>query len=511
MKLPAIGSKGAAAAPAAAAPVPAAVSEPARPAKPQHGILAWATAAAAVIVIVLVGAVVFADFPFSVMPRTANTPPPAKLASQTDSQRAEPKGPELDPEKTPFIVNPTPSAALPPPAATIAPSPPPKLAPPSAPAPATLPTAELAGQPDRRMPEPRGPQLDPGKIPFIPVGERERIRNEYLTALDYKAVAMTMFDSHFVSGLPSQEAADKAAMDACETNKGRRTPNDASLEYRCELYASGTVVVSRRTSIPMPPMPWTDNSVQKPFDASQIPMASQDAKSTAERTYARHARPKALVIGPNGHYFSTSGASAPDEAMRRPLERCGFISKAPCLVVAVDDNFVNAIPTLAKAVGFYQPDALVSVQPEERSDIARRLATSSGGWQAVALGASQHAGVEVGAGSERAAIDGALENCAAHDHDCRIAVIGPWLVEPPPASATSPAATATAAPPAPAVPPVTAPAPSPPPVAYSPPARAAPPAVTTAPVAPPAQTTNTPTATTTPSGVRRVPQTELER
>jgi hypothetical protein len=52
------------------------------------------------------------------------------------------------------------------------------------------------------------------------------------------------------------------------------------------------------------------------------------------------------------------------------------------------------------------------------------------GWNAVAVGANGQAGVKVGAGSEQTAVDGALEGCAKRERDCRIAVIGPFLVEP---------------------------------------------------------------------------------
>jgi hypothetical protein len=175
--------------------------------------------------------------------------------------------------------------------------------------------------------------------------------------------------------------------------------------------------------------------------------------------------------------FSTSSQISPEEAMRRSLERCGFVSNAACLVVAVDDTFVNAIPTLAKAVGFYRPDALFGVQPGEREDIARRLAASRGGWQAVALGATRHAGVKVGAISERSAVDGALENCALYDQDCRVEVIGPFLVQPPAVPVSSPA---------PGAHPVATPSASPPVAEIASPRRpASPPASTARPASPP--------------------------
>lgn len=289
-----------------------------------------------------------------------------------------------------------------------------------------------------RQPGPRGVELVPETIPFIRTSDRERIRDEYLRAPNYKALAMNTFEGHFVSGLPSQEIADKAALENCEGTK-RRPSTDTALaevEYRCDLFASGAVVVTQRTNIAMPPMPWVNALAQRPFVAAELPMASQEIKEAAERRYGHSPRSKALVISPNGRLFLTSAESGPEEAMRRTLERCGYVSKAACLVVALDDTFVTAVPTLARAVGFYRQDALFTLQIDVRADVARRLATSNGGWQAVALGATGHAGTEVGAISERRAVDGAMENCAMNDHDCHIAVIGPFLVEAPSAPPT---------------------------------------------------------------------------
>ncbi len=290
------------------------------------------------------------------------------------------------------------------------------------------------------QPGPQGVGLVPETIPFIRTVDRERIRDEYLRAPNYKAVAMNTFESHFVSGLPSQEIADKAAVENCESKKRRPSTVTtlAEIEYRCDLFASGAVVVTQRTNIAMPPMPWVNAPVQRPFVAAELPMATQEIKDSAERRYSRSPRSKALVISPNGRLFPTSAESGPEEAMRRSLERCGYVSKAACLVVALDDTFVAAVPTLAKAIGFYRQDALFVLKAEVRAEVARRLATSNEGWQAVALGATGHAGTEVGAKTERSAVDGAMENCAMYDRDCRIAVIGPFLVEAPPVPSTQP-------------------------------------------------------------------------
>jgi adenylate cyclase len=61
--------------------------------------------------------------------------------------------------------------------------------------------------------------------------------------------------------------------------------------------------------------------------------------------------------------------------------------------------------------------------------VARRLASAISGWNAVAVGAGGHVGLKVGALSEQAAVDASLEACRTQDRDCRLAVLGPFLVE----------------------------------------------------------------------------------
>jgi adenylate cyclase len=191
----------------------------------------------------------------------------------------------------------------------------------------------------------------------------------------------------------------------------------------------------------MPPLPWINASVRRPLVAAEIPMARKDTLDRVSKRYLDGARSKALVVAPNGTLYWTFGQISPEEAMRRSLERCGYLSSAACLVVAVDDSFVVPAPTLAKAVGFYHSDALSSAQPGERVEVARRLSNAPPGWSAVAVGVTGRAGTKAGAISERSAVEGALENCAIHDRDCRIAVIGPFLVEVSPRNSGAPLGT----------------------------------------------------------------------
>jgi adenylate cyclase len=211
-------------------------------------------------------------------------------------------------------------------------------------------------------------------------------------------------------------------------------PNGPGRAATCDLYASGNFVVGR-ISPPLPPRPWVvrNPTVERPYVADDLPLVTNPAfRERAGRQYAHLARSKAYALSPSGAAGINYSASSPDEAMRRALELCGNSGNAACMVIAVDDTFVVAVPHLARVTGFYRPDAFTAVPPGARDEVARRLANANDGWNAVAVGAGGAFGIRVGAGSEQAAIAEALDDCSKRTRDCRIAVIGPFLVEPDP-------------------------------------------------------------------------------
>jgi adenylate cyclase len=98
------------------------------------------------------------------------------------------------------------------------------------------------------------------------------------------------------------------------------------------------------------------------------------------------------------------------------------------MIIALDDVFVVPIPTMLNAVGFFQTAGNALIAPESRNNVARRLATGTRGWSAVATGANGLAGVVPDAASEQSAIEGALADCSRRDHGCRVIAIGPFSV-----------------------------------------------------------------------------------
>ncbi len=112
------------------------------------------------------------------------------------------------------------------------------------------------------------------------------------------------------------------------------------------------------------------------------------------------------------------------------MEFCGSRAGVACVIVAVNDAFVVPIPSAMKAVGLFRAAGNPAIAPAARDDVARRLASATSGWSAVAVGASGRCGLVLKAASERDAIDGALMDCSRLDRACRVVAIGPFAVEP---------------------------------------------------------------------------------
>ena len=268
--------------------------------------------------------------------------------------------------------------------------------------------------------------LVPETVPFIADRSRAIIRNEYMPAADHKALAISSGPIGFTSGQPDDETAKTVALEICQ-----KRADALPQQRKCELYALGNTIVYAGGRPPMPPVPWVrhDPATTRPLIANDIPLLRPTGKAAVEKNYLAARAPKALALGPVGGFHFVSNQESADEAVRRVLEICGNNAGVPCLVLAVNDDFVVPIPMTMKVVGFFQPASAPAIAPELRDDVARRLANGSG-WTAVATGAGGHAGVMLGAANEQEAIAGAMADCAKHDSGCRVIGIGPFAVEP---------------------------------------------------------------------------------
>ena len=230
-----------------------------------------------------------------------------------------------------------------------------------------------------------------------------------------------------MTGQPNEELARTVALETCQ-----KRVEAAKLTVKCEIYAVGNKVVYARARPPMPPVPYVtrDPLVDRPFVADETPMVRERQPEQSCGTTARRKKFKTLAMGASGGVWFFFGHDTSDEAVRRALEICGSNAGTPCLIVAVDDNFVVQVPKTMKAVSFFRPATNSLVVSSERDFLARRYASQTKGWNAVAASMNGKIGIALGADSEEAAVKAALADCAKVDRECRIIAIGPFSVEP---------------------------------------------------------------------------------
>jgi adenylate cyclase len=236
----------------------------------------------------------------------------------------------------------------------------------------------------------------------------------------------------FVTAQPNKAMAQAAALNTCQEIADRQRDRVGLPRAECELYATGNEVISNRGYPPMPVPPWLvrDSTIEVAFELSRVPLLTERRRPFI-KAFQNWRKPRALAMSATGRYGAAAGETT-QEAIRRALEWCGHNSGLACIVLAVDDVFVVPIPNSMKVVGLVQSGPLNVIASELRDDVAQQLHNSRTGWNAVAVGGSGRSGLKVGAGSEQTAIAGAVEACGKQDRDCRVIVLGPFLVEHPP-------------------------------------------------------------------------------
>ena len=339
--------------------------------------------------------------------------------------------------------SPTPTASVAPappapaPSASISPVPP---ASPALPAPPPVPSASASPAPPAALaapapiPSPAPPivvsaeKLLPGSIPFISDRARATLSAEYVPAPQFKALSLNVGGfSAFVTGQPSEETAKTAAVEQCQ-----KRADSAQSPRKCELYAVGETIVYAHGKPPMPPLPWMtyNATAEQAFDPNIVPLVRDVVKARLQSIYVPGRRNKAVAIGPGGVAFFPVGLDTVEETLRRALESCAGIGGVPCMIVALNDNFVVPIPTSLKVTGFFKAAGNSMIAADARDDVARRLAEAPSAWNAVAVGAAGRPGLTLKAASEQVAVNGALAECVKRDGDCRVIAIGPFSVGP---------------------------------------------------------------------------------
>jgi adenylate cyclase len=265
-------------------------------------------------------------------------------------------------------------------------------------------------------------------IPFIGDKTRAVLASEYAPAAAFKAFSLNIAGINaFVTAQPSEEAAKLAAVEQCQ-----KRADYAQSPRKCELYALGDAVIYAQGRPPMPSLPWVrhDPATEQPFVARNVPLAREAGKARLEAVYGPARKNKAVALGPGGALFFPIALDSVEEAVRRALESCGGIAGAPCLIVALNDNFVVPIPATLRITGFFKAAGNTLISAEARDDVARLLADASSGWNAVAAGAAGRPGLGLKAANEQAAVTEALADCVKRDSNCQVIAIGAFSVGP---------------------------------------------------------------------------------
>ncbi|UWU69347.1 adenylate/guanylate cyclase domain-containing protein [Bradyrhizobium sp. NC92] len=269
-------------------------------------------------------------------------------------------------------------------------------------------------------------KLAADSVPFINERVRSFLAGDYASSGDYKAFALNVggFTGSSLNHA-SEEAARSAALEQCQ-----KRADAAQSPRRCELYAVGNTIVYTHGKPPMPP-PYVrhDAMIERPFASKDFPIVREPQKVRLENMFVPAAKSRSVALSPGGQYFMVLGASSADDAAKRSLESCGAIAGVPCMVVAVDDNFVVPIPTLFRITGFFNAASNSSIVAEARGEVVRKLGDATG-WNAVAVGTSGRAGLGLKAADEQTAVNSALADCAKRDSDCHVIAIGPFTVGP---------------------------------------------------------------------------------
>lgn len=315
------------------------------------------------------------------------------------------------------------------PAPNVSPAPSAVPAPASTPAP-TAATSSPPPAPPAPSPPPIGSteKFAAANVPFVSDKARTSLAGEYAGAANFKAFSLNIGGiSAWVTAQPSEEAARTAAVEQCQ-----KRADTAQSPRKCELYAVGDDVVYAHGKPPVPPLPWVrhDTATEQPFAAKDVPLTRDAGRTRFENVYVPGRKTKTIALGPGGAFFFLTAMDSVDEAVRRSLESCGAIAGVPCMIVALNENFVVPIPTTLRVTGFFKVAGNGVISPEARDDVARRMADATSGWNAIAVGAAGRPGLGLKAASEQAAVNGALADCVKRDSDCHVIAIGPFSVGP---------------------------------------------------------------------------------
>jgi serine/threonine protein kinase len=266
------------------------------------------------------------------------------------------------------------------------------------------------------------------EVPFIRASCMTDCIKPFLTGADFKALAIDPrgFLGYAV-GEANEESAGRTAMTRC-VNDVRENVASAP---RCELFAVGDRVVWPYPAPPMPPAPYVPLVRSDPperLDPAKIPFLSDAVRTEMGDRYRQKPSPKALVLGKGSRQWSFGSQDSEIDAARVFLQRCGFVTKRQCVVVALNNAAVVRLPELHHMTEILTPEDLPTPQDGQKEGLRHYFIAND--WRAIAVGTNNRMGFAAGLPSEVQAARAAVVDCASSGGvDCAVRAIGPFLVE----------------------------------------------------------------------------------
>jgi hypothetical protein len=183
---------------------------------------------------------------------------------------------------------------------------------------------------------PSGPVVLPSEIPFICDDCRDQVGKALSEERLHTAVVISLAGGFWiVGGCGTAEEARTVALGRCL----------GSDSLTCFVYALDGQMVWEDNAPPMPTTPWFthDATIERPLDVAALPGFSISAKQFIRDFYSPVKTPKAIAAG-DGTFAVGFGLRYPahseNEAARLVLERCGYITQAPCRIIAIGESSV---------------------------------------------------------------------------------------------------------------------------------------------------------------------------
>jgi len=177
-----------------------------------------------------------------------------------------------------------------------------------------------------------GAPFNASEVPFLCDQCREQIRTSFVGKPLHSALVVSL-DGGFYWSTGRRTALDARAGALAQCLDANRQD--------CFVYAIDGRITWDEPPPPLPIEPWfsTNSAVARPFNTREIGAIHADDRERADRLYHQY-HGKALAVGPDWQWSLTGRADSDREAARVALQRCAYITHAPCRVAAIGDSLV---------------------------------------------------------------------------------------------------------------------------------------------------------------------------